>query len=109
MKKRVKDFILRILATFVATALGVIGAGAIAGVDVLKACLMAGIAGVASVIEKIARRYMEDGELTNADIDAAFGEVAALETVVPDTATEEATEEAAEEVPAEETDETVKE
>jgi len=98
--ERVRTFILRILATFIATALGVIGAGAIAGVDVLKACLMAGIAGVASVIEKIARTYMEDGELTDADINEAFGEVAGAETPEPtveasveETVAEETTEE----------------
>ena len=78
--ERIRTFTLRILATFVATALGVIGPGAIAGVDVIKACLMAGIAGVASVIEKIARNYMEDGELTSEDIDGAFAEVAHSET-----------------------------
>jgi hypothetical protein len=78
--EKIKTFILRILATFVATALGVIGAGAIAGVDVFKACIIAGIAGVASVIEKIARTYMEDGQLSDADIDEAFGEVANQET-----------------------------
>ena len=39
---------LRILATFAASGLGVIGAGTIAGVPVLKAVFMAGIAGVAT-------------------------------------------------------------
>jgi hypothetical protein len=44
------NVLLRILATFAASGLGVIGAGTIAGVPVLKAVFMAGIAGGAVVI-----------------------------------------------------------
>ena len=39
-----KNILLRILATFAATGLGVVGAGTIAGVPVWKAVFMAGIA-----------------------------------------------------------------
>lgn len=76
MIAKTKKFLLRILATFVATGLGIVGAGAIAGIDVVKSAIIAGIAGVASVIEDIARSYMRDGELSDEDIDAAFNGVA---------------------------------
>jgi len=45
---QVNNILLRILATFAASGLGVIGAGTIAGVPVMKAVLMAGIGGVVS-------------------------------------------------------------
>lgn len=73
--EKIKKFLLRILATFVATALGLVGAGAIAGVDTVKSAIVAGIAGVATVLEDLARTYMQKGKLTNKDIEAAFDKV----------------------------------
>jgi len=73
--ERIKKFLLRILATFVATALSIVGAGAIAGIEVVKSAIIAGIAGVATVIEDLARNYMKKGELTDEDIDDAFNSV----------------------------------
>lgn len=70
--EKIKKFILRILATFVATALSLVGAGAIAGVDTIKSAIVAGIAGVATVLEEIARAYMQKGKLTDRDIEKAF-------------------------------------
>lgn len=69
---QVKQVLLRIVATFTATGLGVIGAGTIAGVDTWKAVFMAGIGGAASVVEKLARSYLDDGKLTSEEINAAF-------------------------------------
>lgn len=69
------NVILRILATFAASGLGVIGAGTIAGVPVLKAVFMAGIAGVAVVIEGLSRAFLEDGKLTNSEINSVFNKV----------------------------------
>ena len=65
----------RIAATFAASGLGVIGAGAIAGVPLWKAVLMAGIGGVAFVVEGLARAYMDDGKLTKDEINAVFSKV----------------------------------
>lgn len=70
-----KTILLRILAVFAANGLGVIGAGAIAGVPLWKACFMAGIAGVATVIEGLSRAYMDDGKLTLAEINDVFNKV----------------------------------
>jgi len=69
------NVLLRILATFAASGLGVIGAGTIAGVPVLKAVFMAGIAGVAVVIEGLSRAFLEDGKLSGSEINDVFNKV----------------------------------
>lgn len=66
------NVLFRILATFAASGLGVIGAGAIAGIPVLKAVFMAGIAGVAVVVEGLSRAFLEDGKLSSAEINDVF-------------------------------------
>ena len=71
--QKLKHILLRILAAFAATGLGVVGAGTIAGVELWKAVMMAGIGGVATVVERLARLYLADGELSAEDIDSAFG------------------------------------
>lgn len=68
----VLNVFLRILATFAASGLGVIGAGAIAGVSMWKSMVMAGIAGVAVVVEGIARAFLDDGKITKSEIDQVF-------------------------------------
>jgi hypothetical protein len=70
-----KTLIFRILATFAASGLGVIGAGAVANVPIWKAVLMAGIGGVATVIEGLSRAYLDDGKLSVAEINAVFDKV----------------------------------
>jgi hypothetical protein len=69
------NVILRILATFAASGLGVIGAGAIAGVPLLKAIFMAGIAGVAIVVEGLSREFLDDGKLSLSEINDVFNKV----------------------------------
>jgi hypothetical protein len=70
-----KTLLLRILAVFAASGLSVIGAGAIAGVPLWKACLMAGIAGVATVVEGLARAFLDDGKLSISEINEVFNKV----------------------------------
>ena len=69
---KINSILNRIIATFAASGLGVIGAGAVAGVPVWKACFMAGIAGVAVVIEGLARSFLDDGILSAAEINEVF-------------------------------------
>ena len=83
-KNMLLNVILRILATFAASGLGVIGAGAIAGVPLWKACFMAGIAGVAFVVEGLSRNFLDDGKLTLAEINDVFNKVDGKETTVKD-------------------------
>ena len=71
-KQIVSNILLRILATFAASGLGVVGAGTIAGVPIWKSVFMAGIAGVATVIEGLSRAFLDDGKLTVNEINAVF-------------------------------------
>lgn len=73
--EQVKNICLRILATFAASGLGVIGAGTIAGVPVWKAVFMAGIAGVATVVEGLSRAFLDDGKLSVEEINEVFNKV----------------------------------
>jgi hypothetical protein len=72
---KVKDIAWRMLAVFIATALGVIGTGALIGVEVWQAALMAGIGGVATVLENLSRAYLDDGKITNDEINGVFTKV----------------------------------
>jgi hypothetical protein len=72
---------LRIIATFVASALGVIGAGSIMGVEIWVAAAMGGILAVFKVIELLALAFLEDGKLTIDEINAAFRQTVALKGV----------------------------
>ena len=67
-----KHILTRIIAKFAASGLGVIGAGAVAGIPLWKAILMAGIGGVAFVVEGLANAYMDDGKLTSTEINEVF-------------------------------------
>jgi hypothetical protein len=71
--KKIKNIAGRMVAMFVATALGVIGTGALIGVEVWQAGLMAGIGGVATVLEGLSRAYLHDGKLTFEEINSVFG------------------------------------
>jgi hypothetical protein len=73
--KQMNNILMRIVATFAASGLGVIGAGAIAGVSIWKACFMAGMAGVATVVEGLSRAFLDDGKLSTAEINQVFTKV----------------------------------
>lgn len=66
---------LRILAVFAASGLSVVGAGALANVPLWKAVLMAGVGGVATVIEGLARAYLDDGKIDSDEINDVFNKV----------------------------------
>ena len=71
----IKNILYRIVAVFAASGLGVIGAGAVVGISTAKAVIMAGTLGVASVVEKLARGFLDDGKLSVDEINAAFNSV----------------------------------
>lgn len=73
--KNLKNISMRIVAVFAASGLSVVGAGAIAGVQLWKAVLMAGIGGVATVIEGLSRAFMDDGKLDQNEINSVFNSV----------------------------------
>lgn len=70
-----KNVLMRIVAVFAASGLGVIGAGAIADVPLWKAMFMAGIAGVATVVEGLARAFLDDGRIDTKEINEVFNKV----------------------------------
>jgi hypothetical protein len=70
-----KNVLWRILAVFAASGLSVLGAGAVVGVELLAAVAMAGIIGVATVVERLARAFLDDGKLDINEINAAFAKV----------------------------------
>jgi len=69
------NVLMRIVAAFTASALGVIGAGAIAHISTIKAMAVAGLTATATIVEKLARGFMDDGKLTLDEINAAFAAV----------------------------------
>jgi ABC-type phosphate transport system substrate-binding protein len=69
------NIILRIVAVFAASGLGVIGAGSIAGISLINAVTVAGLTAVAAVVEKLARGFMNDGRLSLDEINSAFAAV----------------------------------
>jgi hypothetical protein len=71
----VQNILMRIVATFAASGLGVIGAGAIAGIPVWKAVFIAGVGGVATVVEGLARAFLDDGKLSASEINDVFNKV----------------------------------
>jgi hypothetical protein len=71
----VVNVIMRIVAVIAAEALGVIGAGALVGIDTWKSCMLAGGLGAATVLEALARSFLDDGKLSTAEINAAFATV----------------------------------
>jgi hypothetical protein len=73
--EQLQNIILRIVATFAASGLGVIGAGTIAGVPLWQAIFMAGIGGVATVVEGLSRAFLNDGKLSLDEINAVFDKV----------------------------------
>ena len=75
MVSSVWNILARIIAVFAASGLSVIGAGAVVGISTAKAVVLAGTLGVATVVERLARGFLDDGKLTITEINAAFKKV----------------------------------
>lgn len=69
------NILCRIIAVFAASGLSIIGAGSLVGIDTLTAVVMAGTLGVATVVEKLARAFLDDGKLSASEINSAFSAV----------------------------------
>ena len=63
---------MRIVAVFAASGLSVIGAGAVVGISTVQAVILAGTLGVATVVERLARSFLDDGKLSITEINSAF-------------------------------------
>ena len=69
------NILFRIIAVFAASGLSIIGAGSLVGIDTVTAVIMAGTLGVANVVEKLARAFLDDGKLSAIEINNAFSAV----------------------------------
>jgi hypothetical protein len=69
------NVLMRIVAVFAASALPVIGAGSVFGMDVLSSMMMAGLLGVSTVVEALSRAFLDDGKLSTKEINEAFAKV----------------------------------
>jgi len=81
--KKFQDILTRMVAVFTVGALGTLGAGAVMGVETWVALSMAGLLAVASVAERLAREYLDDGKLTLDEINGAFSPFAKSEEASP--------------------------
>ena len=68
----VKDVIFRSIALFMTMALPAIGAGAFAGVEPVQSALIAGALGVSKVLTDLAKAFLDDGQLTQDEVEAVF-------------------------------------
>lgn len=75
MTRNIWNILMRIVAVFAASGLSVIGAGAIVGIETVSAVILAGTLGVATVVEALARGFLDDGKLSAQEINEAFAKV----------------------------------
>lgn len=75
-KTEARQFTIRILALFIASGLAVVTTGVAIGVEVWKAILMGGAAGIAQFVEKLARSAVLDGDITKEDLDKVLDDLA---------------------------------
>jgi hypothetical protein len=68
----IKDVVMRSIALFLTMALPAIGAGAFAGVEPVQSALIAGALGVSKVLTDLAKAFLDDGQLTEDEVDAVF-------------------------------------
>jgi 2-keto-4-pentenoate hydratase/2-oxohepta-3-ene-1,7-dioic acid hydratase in catechol pathway len=72
-REKIATVLGRVVAVFLATGLSVVAAGTIAGVELWQSFVMAGIGGVATVVEGLSRAYLKDGDLSLEEINSVFG------------------------------------
>jgi hypothetical protein len=68
----IKDVLFRSIALFMTMALPAIGAGAFAGVEPVQSALIAGALGVSKVLTDLAKAFLDDGQLTQEEVDGVF-------------------------------------
>ena len=69
-----KKIVSRLFALFGYNAVAVVGgASVLGGIAVWKAAVLAGVASVLPVVQKLAAAYVNDGVLSDSEADEAFG------------------------------------
>lgn len=72
---KLKKILKRTLAMVILKVSGVMAAGSIGGIEIWQSALIAAFVGVMEVTEDLSRAYVQDGDLSDEDIDAAFNPV----------------------------------
>lgn len=65
----------RTVAYIVLKVSGTLGGGFVMGVEIWQAAAMAAFIGLMEVMEEVSRAYVQDGEVSEADINEIFGEL----------------------------------
>jgi hypothetical protein len=73
MEVKMKQIVLRVFAVFGYSSLAMIGGASMLGVSVIKGAALAGIVAASQVIEKLARAYADDGQITKSELNEIFG------------------------------------
>jgi hypothetical protein len=71
-KETTMSILKRMVALFLVSALTTVGAGAIIGIDTVQTAILAGVMGIANVVEDLSRSYLNDGKISKEEIDEAF-------------------------------------
>jgi hypothetical protein len=70
--KVMKDVVLRSFALFLVTALPAIGAGSFVGIAPIHSAVIAGALAVSRILTDLAKAFLDDGKLTQDEVDAIF-------------------------------------
>ena len=73
--KRIRNILMRIVATFTAQALAVIGTGSMLSIPIWKSGTLAGVIGVSRVVESLSRAFLREGKVTDYELNKAFAGV----------------------------------
>jgi hypothetical protein len=82
----IKAITKRTIAYIVLKVSGTLGGGFVMGVEIWQAAAMAAFIGFMEVTEEISRAYVQDGEVSDADMDEIFGEFSEAADNDPDLA-----------------------
>ena len=82
----IKAITKRTIAYIVLKVSGTLGGGFVMGVEIWQAAAMAAFIGFMEVTEEISRAYVQDGEVSDADMDEIFGEFSEAADHDPDLA-----------------------
>lgn len=70
--KKIKKIMKRTLAMVILKVSGVLAAGSLGGIEIWQSALIAAFVGVMEVTEDLSRAYVQDGDISEDDINAAF-------------------------------------
>lgn len=74
--QNIKAITKRTVAYIVLKVSATLGGGFVMGIEVIQAVAMAAFIGIMEVLEEVSRHYVEDGDVSEADIDEIFGSFA---------------------------------